>query len=105
MFVQSNDLFYAPRDAGIALFDGTGQATSGDRTQELVLWDAGTEVNEAPGVGPSQAPRQSKPNTGADENGVIRPVDDGFRYPAVSEVIRVTITPTEDKTGRPASEM
>lgn len=57
-----------------------------------MLWDAGTEVNEEPGVGPNQAPRQPAPNTGPSEHGVVRPVRDGYTYPATAEVIRVTIT-------------
>jgi len=93
MFVQSNDLFYAPSDQGIALFSG-GRAISGDITAQVMLWDAGTEVNEAPGVGPNQAPRQAGPNTGADEAGTVMLVSDGYTYPANASVIRVTITPS-----------
>jgi hypothetical protein len=93
MLVQSNDLFYAPADAGIALFDAFGEPVTGDITGMVLLWDAGTEVNEFPGVGPNQAPRQSGADTGADENGTVRQVNDGYTYPAVDEVIRVTVTP------------
>jgi hypothetical protein len=98
MFGQSNDLFYAPGAEGIALFDESGKAIMGDITPRITLWDAGTEVNEEPGVGPNQAPRQSAPNTGPRENGLVRPiaeVRDGFTYPAVSEVLRVAITPVQ----------
>jgi hypothetical protein len=98
MFGQSNDLFYAPGAEGIALFDESGKPIMGDITARTTLWDAGTEVNEEPGVGPNQAPRQSSPNTGPRENGVVRPiaeVRDGFTYPAVSEVLRVTIAPVQ----------
>ena len=55
MFGQSNDLFYAPKNA-IALFDKTGKPIGGDITNQLVLLDAGTEVKDvfrifvAPGV-------------------------------------------------------
>jgi hypothetical protein len=94
MFAESNDLFLTPRASGIELFDWQGRPLSGDATSAIVLWDAGTEVNQPPGAGPDQAPRQAAPNTGADENSVIRVVADGFRYPAVADVIRVTITPT-----------
>ena len=69
---------------------------TGDVTSRIRLWDAGTEVNEEPGLGPNQAPRQHAPNTGPAENGVVRPISevkDGFHYPNVAEVIRVTITP------------
>ncbi len=93
MFVQSNDLFYAPQPAGIVLFGTDGMPMSGDVSDELALWDAGTEVNELPGVGLNQAPRQSGANTGPDENGNVRPVSDGFTYPPVTDVIRVTVTP------------
>nr|WP_281721376.1 spondin domain-containing protein [Nitrosomonas nitrosa] len=92
MFVQSNDLFYTPHPQGIALFDGAGRPVTGDLTGVIQLWDAGTEVNEAPGLGPNQAPRQIGPNTGPTEGGIVRPVNDGFSYPATREVIRVTFT-------------
>ena len=100
MFGQSNDLFYAPGEAGIALFDARGRATSGDVTSQLVLWDAGTEVNEAPGFGPNQAPRQSAANTGPSEKKPVGKVKDAFQYPKVSEVLKVTITPIEATAGR-----
>ena len=92
MFVQSNDLFYAPNEQGIALFDDHGAPVSGDVTDQIALWDAGTEVNEEPGMGPNQAPRQAAANTGDDENGVVHMVNDGYMYPAVDEAIRVTIS-------------
>ncbi len=92
MFVQSNDLFFAPDEMGIALFDDEGKPLSEDVTDAVLLWDAGTEVNEEPGVGPNQAPRQAGPNTGEDEMGVVRPVDDGYSYPDVDDLIRVTVT-------------
>lgn len=91
MFVQSNDLFFAPADGGIALFDASGKPLAGDATDRIRLWDAGTEVNETPGAGPNQAPRQAKPDTGPDENGTVHPVTDGFNYPEVNQVIDVTI--------------
>lgn len=92
MFVQSNDLFYAPSPGGILLFDSQNRLTAGDVTKHIVLWDAGTEVNEAPGIGPNQAPRQARPNTGPTESGVVRQVNDAFNYPNAAEVIRVSVT-------------
>jgi hypothetical protein len=91
MYGQSNDLFYAP-DNAIDLFDSNGRPVSGDVTDQIKLWDAGTEVNQTPGLGPDQGPRQKAPNTGADENGVVRLVNDGFTYPDTKSVLRVTIT-------------
>ena len=63
-------------------------------TRALTLWDAGTEVNQEPGVGADQAPRQKAPDTGAAENGTVRlltDVKDGFTYPAAGDVLKVTI--------------
>ena len=99
MFIQSNDLFYTFEGDGLALFDRSGRPISGDMTGEVLLYDAGTEVNQEPGVGLDQAIRQAGPDTGADENGVLGRITDGaagrggFTYPNVSDVIRVTVTP------------
>ena len=91
MFGQSNDLFYAPAKA-IALFDDKGNPLTGDITGMFELWDAGTEVNQAPGIGTDQGPRQKMKNTGAVEKGVVGTVHDGFMYPNAKDVLRITIT-------------
>ena len=94
MFVQSNDLFYGPDESGIALFDDMGQPIAGRVTRQIDLWDAGTEVNQEPGVGADQAPRQAGPDTGADEMGVVQLIadsGDGHTYPHDAAVVRVTI--------------
>ena len=99
MFIQSNDLFYTFEGDGLALFDGSGRPVTGDVTSQVLLYDAGTEVNQEPGVGLDQAPRQAGADTGADENGVLGRITDGtadragFTYPNASEVIRITVTP------------
>ena len=95
MLAQSNDMFFAPDEAGIGLFDGDGNAISGDVSDQVDLWDAGTEINQPIGEGDEQAPRQAGPNTGADEMGVVQLVsnlDDGLSYPAASDIIAVTLT-------------
>lgn len=93
MLVQTNDLFFAP-GAGIPLFDTAGAPMSGDVTEYVELWDAGTEANQNPGTGPDQAPRQAGPDTGEEDPDTdVRMVDDSFSYPPVEELIRVTITP------------
>lgn len=92
MMGQSNDWFYAPAESGIELYKN-GKAIRGDITSELSMWDAGTEVDEEPGIGPNQGPRQKAPNTGKGENGVVRKVKDGKLYSTASSVMRVTITP------------
>ena len=99
MFVQSNDLFFAPAAAGMPLHDASAQPIIGDVTGQFTLWDAGTETNEMPGSGPNQAPRQSAANTGFDENGIVQPVSqvtDGFVHPAVEEVLKATLSHSAD---------
>ena len=91
MYGQSNDLFYGPEKA-IDLFDANGNPLTGDVTDKFLLWDAGTEVNQAPGLGADQGPRQKGPNTGAAEDGVVHLVKDGFSYPNTKDVLRITIT-------------
>jgi len=103
MFVPSNDIFFAPGPGGISLFEGD-EPVSGPVTEDVLLWDAGTEPNEDPASdSPDQAPRQGlefgNPDKGPDENGVVRelrPTDkvaDGYSYPDPSDAIDVTLTP------------
>jgi hypothetical protein len=97
MMGQSNDWFYALAESGIALFKN-GKPISGDITSQIILWDAGTEGNQEPGIGPDQGPRQKAPNTGAAENGVVRNAKDvkyGPAFSKVSSVMRVTIKPAQ----------
>ena len=93
MFGQSNDWFYAPGANGIALFDGKGAPVSGDITNQLYLWDAGTEKDEEIGIGPNQGPRQKGTNTGEDEHGVVHRVKDARWTGKNAEFFRITIAP------------
>lgn len=92
MMGQSNDWFYAPAESGVELFKN-GKAVSGDITSQIMMWDAGTEVDQEPGIGSEQGPRQKGPNTGMAENGVVHKIQDGKLYSTASSVMRVTITP------------
>lgn len=92
MMGQSNDWFYAPAESGIELFKN-GQPISGDITAQLAMWDAGTEVDQEPGIGSEQGPRQKAPNTGKRENGAVRKIQDGKPYSMPASVMRVTIAP------------
>ena len=93
MFGQSNDWFYAPGANGIALFDAKGAPAGGDVTDQLYLWDAGTEKDEEIGIGPNQGPRQKGTNTGEDEHGVVHRVKDARWAGRNAEFFRITITP------------
>ncbi len=96
MFVQSNDLFYAPDGDGIELYNSNGTQVTGDITSQIMLWDAGSEVNQEPGLGADQAPRQSGANTGAiDADNTVRLATDDFsNLPAVSDVVMVSLSST-----------
>jgi hypothetical protein len=78
MFGQSNDAFIGFGPEGVALLDEQGNARAAaeiaaDVQKKLILWDAGTEANEVPGAGATQAPRQGTPNTGpADPDTAVR---------------------------------
>lgn len=95
MFVPSNDVFFAPDPDGLPLFEHDEDAVSGDVTDWIDLWDAGTEINEEPGVGPNQAQRQRAANVGLVERGTVARIEDvnGYDYPAVADVLAVTVEP------------
>lgn len=94
-FAQANDLFYAPGPDGIALFPDGARPFSGDVTDMLTLWDAGTELNERPGSGLSQVLRQTAPDMGTPEMEMVDERKVCFVYPDITSVmdfIKVTIT-------------
>ncbi len=93
MLVQSNDLFFGFGDMGLALFDNNGAAVIGDMTSAVMLWDAGTEMNQWPGAGTNQPLRQAGANTGpVDADNAVRVVNDGYAYPATNTLVRVTVS-------------
>ncbi len=95
MFVQSNDWFFATAADGLALYSPDGTPISGDVTDQIGIYDAGTEIDQTPGEGADQAPRQSGPNTGsADSDTTVRLVQADL--PAVDDLVAVTVTPAAD---------
>ena len=78
MLGNSNDIFFAFGDSGIKLTFGKDIE---DITQEVMLWDAGTEVNEYPGT----------KSMDTEEGSNVMLLDDGFMYPAVDKIIKITI--------------
>ena len=95
MMVHSNDFFYAPGPEGIALWEGHDPVT-GDITDQIRLWDAGTEINQEPGAGADQPARQSGPDTGADDpDPSVRLAEDEYgTLPMVDSVMTVTLEST-----------
>jgi hypothetical protein len=102
MLGESNDWFFAPSGSGIALYDSNGNPVSGDVTNQIKVYDAGTEIDQEPGVGDAVGPNQPAPDYGAPdpiamvrELGATVPLTNGgsFKMPAVSDMIKVTLTP------------
>ena len=92
MLVQTNDIFVGPDANGVALFETDGTPRSGDITSETPFWDVGSEMNEAPGMGPNQAPRQRGPNTGPAE-GVVSAFGNSTRsLPLAGGIVDVTVS-------------
>lgn len=94
MFVQSNDLFFAPRDGGIALFRHRrpGHPRQGDEPSRALRCRHGGQPAAGRQSGPGAAP--SRANTGRAERTPIDLVKnrrDGFAYPAVAAGIEVEI--------------
>lgn len=75
MYGWSNDLFFAPANPGIRLYDDSGMPITGDVSAQIKLWDNGSRVNQAPGMSVSHpgtaeaAPRNIKEVAGTDDYG------------------------------------
>jgi hypothetical protein len=50
MYGNSNDLFFAPDNPGIQVYDANGNPIEGDVSGQVKLWDNGTRINQAPGA-------------------------------------------------------
>lgn len=88
MYGYSNDMFFAPANPGIKLFDNDGNPTTGDISGQIKLWDNGTRQNQVPGANvehPGTAEAQNVtevPGMDAQEN----------QYPAASELMKASLT-------------
>lgn len=86
MYGFSNDGFYAPNGDGISLFSDATTPVTGDITSQVMLWDAGTEMNQMPGA--------DNPHDGADTDGIVQlmsVVGDGYSYGTVATNLKVTL--------------
>ena len=86
MFGDTSDSFFGPDGNGISLFNAKGTPVSGDVTIHVQLWDVGTRVNEAPFVNTHTSPAEHFPVQ------LLQERNDGFTYPSVFGLIKVTIT-------------
>lgn len=87
-YEYSNDLFFAPANPGIELFNADGTPKSGVIANAVKLWDNGTRVDQKPGP--------SVTHPGVAVEGVVTEVDGrdaaGNTYPAASDMFQVSLT-------------
>lgn len=89
MYGWSNDLFFAPDNPGIKLYNEDGSPVTGDVSPQIKLWDNGTRVNQAPGAGvmhPGTA--ESTPKNIKEVNGTD---DFGHAYLPASKLMNVSL--------------
>jgi len=88
MYGYSNDMFFAPANPGITLFDKDGNPTTGDVSNQIKLWDNGTRQNQVPGAdvehpGTAEALNVTEvPGMDAQEN----------EYPAASDMMKASLS-------------
>lgn len=87
MYAYSNDLFFAPENPGIKLFDNNGNAVTGNVSSHVKLWDNGTRVNQVPGM------NVEHPGTAEARNVTKIDKEDaqGNVFPEASELMEVSL--------------
>lgn len=90
MYGYSNDVFFAPENPGIKLFNDEGVAITGDVSSQVKLWDNGTRINQVPGT------EVTHPGTAESRNVVMIDGEDaqGNRYLAASELMELRLAYT-----------
>lgn len=94
MYGWSNDLFFAPVNPGIALYDAQGNPIEGDVSDHVKLWDNGTRINQAPGanvVHPGDSDQQNIKEVEATD-------DQGNTYLPAAQLINVSLKYNGDST-------
>lgn len=91
MYGYSNDVFFAPENPGIKLFDSDGKAIVGDVSSQVKLWDNGTRINQVPG--------SNVTHPGAAQTGTVTMIDgrdaQGNTYLSASDLMQLTLAYTE----------
>ncbi|RFZ94030.1 hypothetical protein D0C36_00250 [Mucilaginibacter conchicola] len=87
MYGWSNDLFFAPENPGIQVYDKSGNPIDGDVSAQVKLWDNGTRINQKPGAAVSH------PGTADSKNITeVKGVDaQGNTYLEASKLVKATL--------------
>lgn len=88
MYAYSNDLFFAPENPGLQLFQSDGTPITGDVSDKMHLWDNGTRINEQPSA--------EVVHPGTAQDGVITKIEtqdaQGNLYRDASELVKLNLS-------------
>lgn len=87
MYGWSNDLFFAPANPGILVYDANGTPIEGDVSSQIKLWDNGSRINQAPGAAVNH-PGTSDTKNITEVNGTDA---QGNTYLAASKLVQATL--------------
>lgn len=87
MYGWSNDLFFAPANPGITLYDANKKPIEGDVSSQIKLWDNGTRVNQKPGANVNH-PGAAQTNAITEVNGSDA---QGNTYLQASALVKATL--------------
>lgn len=87
MYGASNDLFFAPANPGIQVYDNSGNPIEGDVSSQIKLWDNGSRVNQKPGATVSH-PGVAETKNITEVSGTDA---QGNTYLAASKLVRATL--------------
>lgn len=89
MYGWSNDLFFAPANPGIKLYEDNGNPIEGDVSSQIRLWDNGTRINQVPGTSVSHpGTAETTPKNIMEVNGTDA---QGNTYAAASKLMKATL--------------
>jgi hypothetical protein len=89
MYGWSNDLFFAPANPGIKLYNDDGTPITGDVSAQIKLWDNGTRVNQKPGMSVTHPGTAEAPAKNIKE--VTTTDDYGNSYVAASQLMKASL--------------
>ena len=90
MYGWSNDLFFAPENPGIKLYNDDGTPITGDVSSQIKLWDNGTRENQTPGM---SVTHPGTAETTAKNIKEVNGTDDyGHTYLPASQLMNVSLT-------------
>lgn len=96
MYGWSNDLFFAPANPGIKLYNDDGTPITGDVSSQIKLWDNGTRINQAPGASVTHPGMAETTQKSIKE---VNGTDDyGNAYLPASQLMKVTLAYNSNST-------